>query len=307
MLLLFLYSVSSYGGEGADNLPISVKTGVDKTPLFIGDRVTYTIEVKAGRDIEVKLPEFGDNLAEFPIKNFGSSKGGFWGTQTLTQWYLLDIYETGKFTIPGPVIQYREKGKEQWNEVLADEVNVEVQSVLDADTDRADIRDIKGPVHYRNWTYLYIIFAVAVIIIAIILIVRFIRKRKKSREEYVPPVPAHEIAYSALDELIKKNYIAQGLIQQYYFELSDIVRHYLENRFQLKAPEMTTEEFLSALKTSSALDADQKSLLRDFLSHCDMVKFAKYIPGEREIGASQESARKLIDQTREKTTEGVAA
>ncbi|KPK29829.1 MAG: hypothetical protein AMK70_15170 [Nitrospira bacterium SG8_35_1] len=190
--------------------------------------------------------------------------------------------------------------------MLADEVIVEVQSVLGSDADTADIRDIKGPVHYRNWAYLSIILAAALIIIAIILIIRFIRKRKITREEYIPAVPAHEIAYSALDELLGKKYIEQGLIQQYYFELSDIVRHYLENRFQLKAPEMTTEEFLFTLKTSSDLNADQKSLLRDFLSHCDMVKFAKYIPGEPEITASQNSARKLVDQTREKTTEEAA-
>ena len=61
---------------------------------------------------------------------------------------------------------------------------------------------------------------------------------------------------------------------------------------------MTTEEFLSGLKNSDALQSGQKSLLRVFLSHCDMVKFARYSPGEGEIKSSYESAKKLVDQTK---------
>ena len=62
---------------------------------------------------------------------------------------------------------------------------------------------------------------------------------------------------------------------------------------------MTTDEFLSNLKNTDLLRSEHKNLLRDFLSHCDMVKFARYHPEETETASSYESARNLVEQTKE--------
>jgi hypothetical protein len=62
---------------------------------------------------------------------------------------------------------------------------------------------------------------------------------------------------------------------------------------------MTTEEFLATMRSSGVFNSEQKGAMKEFLSHCDMVKFAKYQPGKNEIDASYESAIKFIDQTRE--------
>lgn len=171
------------------------------------------------------------------------------------------------------------------------------------DVEKADIRDIKGPVGLYNLTYIYIVLAIIVVIILIVLIIRLLKKRKKPQEIITPPRPAHEIACEALRELMSRDYLKTGKVREYYFELSDIVRHYIEARFQLKAPEMTTEEFLATLKYSGLLNNEQKGDMRDFLSHCDMVKFAKYLPEQREIELSYDSARKLIDGTKETTVQ----
>ncbi|MFC1480537.1 hypothetical protein ACFL5Y_03735 [Candidatus Omnitrophota bacterium] len=90
----------------------------------------------------------------------------------------------------------------------------------------------------------------------------------------------------------------QGRIKEYYVRLSDIVRHYLEDRFSFRAPEMTTEEFMERVKNSSEMLKKHKELLGDFLSHCDMVKFAKYGPTSLEMLDSFQSAERLVDQTR---------
>jgi hypothetical protein len=66
----------------------------------------------------------------------------------------------------------------------------------------------------------------------------------------------------------------------------------------LKAPEMTTEEFLSFLRNSDKLQTGHKELLRQFLNHCDMVKFARYAPAQNEIDESFRSAKRLIDESR---------
>lgn len=166
-----------------------------------------------------------------------------------------------------------------------------------------EIRDIKGPVNFPGRMYLFIILAVIVALLITAIAVMFLRKKRKQRQIITPIRPAHEIAYEALRELKKRDLLKTGNIKEYYFELSNIVRHYLENRLQLRALEMTTEEFLLSLKYSDDLDAEHKSLLREFLSHCDMVKFAKYNPDIKEIESSYESATRLIDQTKEINSE----
>ena len=249
--------------------------------------------------MEIKFPDFGENLAEFAIRDFGSSKGGFFGSKTLMQWYELDIYETGKFTIPPAVIKYRRSDKEQWNEAVSDSIEIEVPSVLDNNGEKGDIRDIKGPVSLPNLTYVYIILAMIAVAIVMSLIIILLKKRRKSEKTLTPSRPAHEIAYKALKELLNRNYLKAGKVQEYYFEMSNIVRHYIENRFHLKAPEMTTEEFLLTLNNSEVLNPEQKGIMREFLSHCDMVKFAKYLPDDKEIESSYDSAKKFVDQTKE--------
>jgi hypothetical protein len=79
--------------------------------------------------------------------------------------------------------------------------------------------------------------------------------------------------------------------------VSDTVRQYLEERFQFHAPERTTEEFLHELKATDLLLPQQKESLGEFLSVCDMVKFARYEPGQPELQALHESAIRLIDET----------
>jgi len=63
------------------------------------------------------------------------------------------------------------------------------------------------------------------------------------------------------------------------------VRRYLEDRFRLRAPEMTTEEFLQAAQQNPQLPREHRSSLGRFLTEADMVKFARHIPELEEAGA----------------------
>lgn len=299
VLFLILAGVVAAGESGDGRPPVTVEASVDKNEISIGDRLKYTIRIKTEKDIEVRLPSFAENLGEFAVKDFGSSEGGFWGRRKIEQWYILDIYETGIYTIPAANIGFRERGKEEWHDISTEEITVEVKSLLDESAESAEIKDIAGPRSVYDMRFMYIILAIAALIALIALIIIILKKRKKSKEAAVPAPPAHLIALESLRELMKKDYLKSGKIQEYYFELSDIVRHYLENRFYLKAPEMTTEEFLNYLRSTDKLRSEHKSLLREFLAHCDMVKFARYHPEEKEIESSYESARRLVEQTKE--------
>src|SRR5205814_663823 len=79
--------------------------------------------------------------------------------------------------------------------------------------------------------------------------------------------------------------------------VSDAVRAYLEERFEFRAPERTTEEFLHELRKTDLLSEDQKGTLGEFLCSCDLVKFAKYEPNETKLRELYGAAMRLVDET----------
>ncbi len=301
--ILISLNLTAADVKSAIEPPLTVTAGVDRAAVNIGDRVTYTIRVKAPKDLEVQLPSFGENLADFSIKDFTSDESGVF-SRTYTHSYILDIFETGTFTVPAAVITYKESPDSEWKEVTTQEITVTVQSLLGETKSPATIRDIKGPRSVSNFMYLYMFLAIAAATAIAAAIGIYLKKRKRSSAAAEPPPPAHERALQALKELMNKDYIEKGRVQEHYFELSNIVRHYLEDRFLMKAPEMTTEEFLIHLKQTEKLNQEQKSLLREFLSQCDMVKFARHLPADNEISSSYEAAERLVEQTKEVSATG---
>ena len=83
----------------------------------------------------------------------------------------------------------------------------------------------------------------------------------------------------------------------WYVELSDIVRRYIEERFALRAPELTTEEFLAEAGRSAELTAGNRELLSAFLATCDRVKFARYSPDEDESRGALQEAKRFLNET----------
>ena len=109
----------------------------------------------------------------------------------------------------------------------------------------------------------------------------------------VPPVPAHVRAKEMLEKALEL--IAQP--KPFCILVSDTIRAYLEERFNFHAPERTTEEFLHELRGTDLLSAEQKEKLGEFLECCDLVKFAKYEPGEPELRDLHGSALRLVEET----------
>lgn len=162
-----------------------------------------------------------------------------------------------------------------------------------------DIKDIKPPIDFaKNYFFLFMILGLILITAVLFLVIFLIRKFKKKKSKLITIKPAYIIAYEQLEVLRKKNLPTLGKIKEYYYELSLIIRYYLENRFQLKALEMTTDEFLYVLQSSHKLTDVQKQALKSFLKHCDLVKFAKYGPSSDEITKSFDISKSLIDETK---------
>ncbi|HEX7618976.1 MAG TPA: hypothetical protein VF480_09700 [Verrucomicrobiae bacterium] len=156
-----------------------------------------------------------------------------------------------------------------------------------------DIRDIKPPIEILDgWTWLWQALILVALAVAAFLLWRWL-KHRKTNIVLVPPVLAHVRAKKKLAE-------ALTLITQpkpFVIAVSDTARIYLEERFDFRAPERTTEEFLHELHGTDLLLPDQKESVGNFLESCDLVKFAKYEPGENELRELHSSALRLVEET----------
>jgi hypothetical protein len=155
------------------------------------------------------------------------------------------------------------------------------------------LRDIKPPVDIASgWRWFWLGLAVALILVLLFALWKYWPKRQ-ARLRGRPVIPPHVRARQRLQEALAL--IAEP--KPFCIAVSDALRLYLEDRFEFHAPERTTEEFLYELQSTNLLTPEQKASLGDFLNRCDLVKFAKYEPGEPELRDLHASAVRLVDET----------
>jgi hypothetical protein len=156
-----------------------------------------------------------------------------------------------------------------------------------------DIRPIKPPVAVPNpWAWAFWVGGVLLVLALIAAAVGFWLATRK-RRAIPPPVPPHIRARQRLDAALQ----LIGDPRAFCIAVSDTVRIYLEERFKLRAPERTTEEFLRDLQKTPALRQQQKASLATFLEQCDLVKFARFEPPETSLRELHESALRLVHET----------
>ncbi|HZL14019.1 MAG TPA: hypothetical protein VFC85_07725 [Verrucomicrobiae bacterium] len=156
-----------------------------------------------------------------------------------------------------------------------------------------DIRDIKPPIGIPNgWEGLWWALGALALFVIASLIWRHIHRRM-TQISIAAPVPAHIRAKQKLEEALA--FISQP--KEFCVLVSDTIRVYLEERFDFRAPERTTEEFLRELGETNLLSPEQKESLGKFLESCDLVKFAKYEPGESELRGLHSAAVKMVEET----------
>ncbi len=155
------------------------------------------------------------------------------------------------------------------------------------------LHDIKAPIEIANpWFWLWLALGVlCVVALGFFLWRRW--QKQKSQALIVPIVPPHQRARQKLEQALR--IISEP--EPFTVSVSDTLRVYLEERFNFRAPERTTEEFLYELQNTELLTPDQKQTLGDFLSRCDLVKFARYEPTETELRDIHQSAVRLVDET----------
>ena len=111
--------------------------------------------------------------------------------------------------------------------------------------------------------------------------------------------PAHVLALEALERLRMQQLLTPQHLDEFYVNLSYILRLYVARRFGLHALEQTSEEFLAAADVTGGVIRTHQPLLSTLLQHCDVVKFARYQPVWDDIQHDVERARTFVTQTAE--------
>jgi hypothetical protein len=297
MTLLFsavLFLNFSYAAA-AEDTPPAMKTSISKKRIFVGDRIRYRTEIASRDDLEIEFPQFKDlKMGDCEIKDSGKSvKRSIFGKRSYVNWLDITSYYVGKRTVPPIEIKYREKGEGYWRKLKTDELTFTVETVLPRGVKLTDVKDIKGVLYPFSWFgFIFRVLAASIVLWVIVrLILKLIFKK-------APPKLPHEIALEEM-EAASKQFASGGEVKDYYVRISDAVRRYIETVFSLKAPEMTTQEFLISLSSSSKLQAAHKDLLTIFMEACDLVKFAKHKPSRNDIESVFGTAKKFIEESKD--------
>jgi len=196
----------------------------------------------------------------------------------------LAAFDAGEFTFPP--LEFTVKNKDQIRILTTSSFQVIVKSVLQDSSNV--IKDIAKPVAVKlTWLdYLVPVLILILLFTGIYYLKRFLKRMKSGAVEIPEDVdtrPAYVIALEKLTLLKQKNLPEKSEYIEFYYELSMILRFFIERYYKVQAVEMTTSEIRANLQLK---DHTEKRAILELLTKSDMVKFAKHIPKNSECGQS---------------------
>lgn len=262
---------------------------LDRDTIKMGERLNFELNMKAPEGFEVLWPDWGDTLSK-SVEIISTSKieqqpldakGNVWMRQNIT----LTSFDTGINIIPSVELEFMPKGDSTIFTANSAALSFYVQPVS-VDT-TATFKPIKGP-RSAPITFMeilpWIIGILGFLAILGLALWYFLRRQRKIRPIPVfekPKVPPYKTAIEQLEELRHKKLWQNGHVKAYYSEMTDIVRVYIENQFDVQAVEMTTDEILLGIKPLN-INEDAAHKLKHCLQLADLVKFAKAEPSPLE-------------------------
>jgi len=278
---------------------VSFAVRVSRLKISTAEQVALELESRADEAWRVAFPEIADALGEFRVSEREAERRrlGRDGTLTVIRAYTLEPFLPGSYQIPPLTLSFGEAGEEFSFSLTSEPIAVEVSSVLPPTLGEQDLEMIAGPEGLPSRRWLWIgggVAASAALAAGAVLLLRQRRRRAVPEK----PLGSGEAALAELGALLARGLAEQGLFREFYQALSDLARRYVERRFAIRAPERTTEEFLREAQDSPALSG-HSDLLRTFLRHCDLVKFARLQPEPAEVAAAVAACRRFITRTSE--------
>jgi hypothetical protein len=298
-----------------ENGPVKVTVRVWPGKPTLGDSIYARLEIESppGVSIDAPFQEAGDQkLGRFRIVGFTrGSHAGSGSDQVQEQTYTLEAPSSGRHRVPPLRLEMVDSragsADAKAQEVLTEEVPIEIAPVKTEAVDaqlRAATGTLDPDVGGTSWFVIMgIASLIAVVVSGSILTYRAVRARRKIQRQR----SAYDEAVAKLRALEDDGAPQAETADAWFVELSGIVRRYLESRYDIRAPELTTEEFLVVGVAQVQLTPEHRGLLTSFLERCDRVKFAGYRPDADESLATLAAARGFVEDTRLREEVRVAA
>ena len=276
-----------------------VATEVDTLSIKIGEQIHYTITVETDSTDVVHFPE-GQTFS--PLETVEAIMADTVRNNDrviLQRIYALTQFDSGAYTIPPQLVTINEQ------QVFTDSFQVKVADV-EVDTTKQKMFDIKPLIQVERstadmWkTALWILLGL--VFVGGLVYWFFLRKKPLTETEKEALLPPYDRALLELKKLENSKYLIQDEYKQYYSELTNIVRMYLEEDVHLSAMESTTSELITKLEMlrdagELKLDDDTIHQFQKILQTADLVKFAKSKPAS----TIAEQDRKLVEEIVVKT------
>ena len=288
--VLFLFAAATVLGQQKQ-----VQASIDSVKIKIGAQATLTLRTTVDTAARVSFPEgktFGrvEVLESYPVD---TTRNG--AMYELVKKYGLTQFDSGRYVIPPLPVTINNKI------MRTDSLTLEVRNIS-VDTLKQKMFDIKPVLRPKADTafWLWLLLGIALTAGAAFGIWWYLKKRKAApaeiEEVFVSPI---QKATTQLKRLEKKELLQKGEVKDYYSELTDIARTYIEEAIHVPAMESTTSELIEAMriavmKKKMALSQETFEQLEKVLRNADMVKFAKSRPMESEIAEDRSRIEKTI-------------
>ncbi|MFW5831413.1 MAG: hypothetical protein ACOCVA_04130 [Prolixibacteraceae bacterium] len=283
-IVLSLLIIMIAGSAKAQRIKATAR--LDSTNILLGDQVKLFLEIDHPKNVEVEFPEVPDSMASNHIEvleRSGIDTFEMENEEFLKQIrsYTITSFDSGSWRISPYWFKLKMDGFT--DSVPSNGVTLNVYSMqIDTTRGPADIKmPYAAPLTLKEVTP----YILGVILIgAIIFFILYSIKRKQKNQPIFtrpqkPKEPAHVIALRELDRIKNEKLWQKDKTKQYYSEVTETLREYIEDRFNIPAMEQTSDETLESFRHKRDL-LKEKSFekLSGILKLADLVKFAKYKP-----------------------------
>ncbi len=299
VVLFVIILLGSLGVLSAQNREYIAE--IDTNYIMIGDQIHFRMKVKTAPGDKVKFPFLKDTIAKGIEIISGPERDSILekdGRVLVQESYVITSFDSGLYVIPPMPIEILQ---ESYNNTLRTDPLPLIVNTFVVDQQKGNY-DIVMPLA-APWTFVEILpyllwgLLIVVVIVAIVLIIRYRKSHKGIFVSEKPAIPPYVLAMKALEEIKKEKLWQSGKTKEYYTQLTDTIRNYLDGELGISAMEQTSFETLKALEKCEQVNAKQRDNLADMFETADFVKFAKAEPLQDENVRNLDIAYDFVKET----------
>ena len=280
----------------------ALRSRISRDSILIGDQVEWTLDFQLAPGEAVSISKPGaepvpgvEALGEMALDTLSDKKG----TLSLRGRISLTSFDSGSYVLPPLyVLMPRADGSIDTLEYTGPRLAV---NTIPIDTATFQPHDIKGQIRYPL-TFREVIpwVGLALLVSAMVwLLVRWIRLRRQNRDFFGKPVvkdPPHIVALRSLEKTRAQKLWQAGKQKQFYTQVTDALRQYIADRFDVAALEQTSAEMFRDLQDKD-IEPELKEKLKDLFTTADFVKFAKHTASDQENENAIPTAIRFVNET----------